>query len=394
MSALLEREGLFQFSYNPVQERNTPHLQHAPAFATAGDLYLQGHGAERDTEEEMDIPEDWRREADAERVRQGVNPVHTTYAAHNVQSDSQAGEDHDEAPEQDGGVDEQSFLQNTPSRTSLILERRPLSKGRAEAATKVLKFQEPGQGASIKHRKSLSNIEQKIPVQVSLRQQPDRFHVRKPHEMKLKTERSRSPERQIHAPQPVLPQGLPAAFHSKGSSLHESSSEEDRPVQPRVVQSPQPQLGTKRPHPSHEVDLDPEDLQKTTVAELDKIRFPKDPRLPTPPPAVDSNGTPLSFSGKLHNLSKMRPEDQSMLFKSLTDTEREQTADWFLDKFRTEMQALMDVRIERRKIALKFEMEVRQRDRQVQTKRQDVEHELSELKKGGDELVKARSPSK
>jgi len=68
----------------------------------------------------------------------------------------------------------------------------------------------------------------------------------------------------------------------------------------------------------------------------------------------------------------------------------EETAAWFLERFRDDMQALMRARAERRKVALRFEMLVKMRDRKVVLKTADVQAELDALKKGGGELIAGR----
>ena len=87
----------------------------------------------------------------------------------------------------------------------------------------------------------------------------------------------------------------------------------------------------------------------------------------------------------------MRSEDQRQLFRTQTDIEREQTAEWFLEKFKTDTRELMRLRLERRKVALRFEMEVKMRERKVKLKTSDVEADLEGLKKGGGELIAGRN---
>ncbi|KEF59754.1 uncharacterized protein A1O9_04602 [Exophiala aquamarina CBS 119918] len=187
-------------------------------------------------------------------------------------------------------------------------------------------------------------------------------------------------------------------FSSKVSSYHDSSSEEDQPAggepstKPPSINSSTINLpsGTKRPHSFLELDYDLEALKTKTFADLDSIPFNQDPALPSPQAVLDSNGNPMSLAAKLTNLSKMRPEDQTQLFRTHTDTEREETATWFLDKFRDDMRMLMRARVERRKVALRFEMLVKMRDRKLALKKADVQAELDALKKGGGELIAGR----
>ena len=99
----------------------------------------------------------------------------------------------------------------------------------------------------------------------------------------------------------------------------------------------------------------------------------------------------MNLAARLSNLGRMRTEDQRRLFRTQTDTEREQTAAWFLEKFKTATRELMRLRLERRKIALRFEREVKMRECRVRAKTGDVEAELEGLKKGGGELIAGRN---
>jgi hypothetical protein len=185
-------------------------------------------------------------------------------------------------------------------------------------------------------------------------------------------------------------------FSSKVSSYHDSSSEEDQPAddepstKPPSITSTTPSSGIKRPHESMELDYDVEALKTKTFTDLDSIPFSMDPALPPPQAVLDSNGNTMSLGAKLTNLSKMRPDDQKQLFRTQTDAEREETATWFLDKFRDDMQKLLRARAERRKVALRFEMLVKMRERKVTVKKADVQAELDALKKGGGELIAGR----
>jgi len=184
----------------------------------------------------------------------------------------------------------------------------------------------------------------------------------------------------VEAPQPrQLP--VTERFSSKVSSYHESSSEEE--------QSPSA-VPLARRYPE-ELDYDLETLKEMSFNDLDKVPFSTDPRVTPAEPAVDAHGNPVSLSQRLHNLTRMRQDDQRNMFKSQTDAEREETGDWFIEKFTNDMKALMRSRLERRKIALKYEMEVKRRQKAVLIKTAEVDDQLRNLKKGGDELIEGRN---
>ncbi|KAK5239003.1 hypothetical protein LTR40_014982, partial [Exophiala xenobiotica] len=144
------------------------------------------------------------------------------------------------------------------------------------------------------------------------------------------------------------------------------------------------------------LDYDSETLAGKTMKDIDDLPFTTDPSagLRHAEPALDMNGTPISLATNLTNLTKMREEDQKLLFRSLTEADREQTASWFLEKFQADVRKLMDVRLERRKIALKYELEVKKRYERVETKKKDVDEELAGLRKGGGELIAGKSMAK
>ncbi|KIW66633.1 hypothetical protein PV04_05948 [Phialophora macrospora] len=396
MSVDDDRGVSMQLPFTYGQRRNSPRLRSAgPPIPSLPALYSETANAPGENEHGMEDHRGWMAEVDAERERRGIAPKYGARFNHNVYPMHPAEDDYDEGSEPDGDIDEGTFLiENTPSRTRVVADHTTTVKSRQEAVVKPVKPEKATNSSLPRHRKSLSDVDQKTNAEPFLRQQlvRDRFHVHKPPEQTAEIERSGTPQQQLHAPQPRSPQVQAAPFSSKVSSYHESSSEEEQPHAPPVPESPRP--GAKRPRSVRDLDFDPEELRNKTMSELDNIPFPTDPRLPIASPAMDSNGQPLTLPVKLTNLTRMRPEDQATLFKSLADSEREQTAEWFLEKFRDNMVKLLEVRVERRKIALKFEMEVKRRERQVQMKKADVEEELAGLKKGGTELVRGKSPAK
>ena len=164
----------------------------------------------------------------------------------------------------------------------------------------------------------------------------------------------------------------------------QETSEDERPMQ--TVQT---LPGKKRS--IDEIDYDTEQLKTMSYADLDSTPFLTDPRAPSTQPRVDSNGTPISLEQRLSSLSRMNADDQKSLFRSLTDAENEEAGHWFVQSFATDLKRLMEVRVERRKKALTFEMEAKKRQREVETKCEDLDRELADLKKGGSQLIEGRS---
>ncbi|EHY59006.1 hypothetical protein HRR83_001728 [Exophiala dermatitidis] len=376
------------------------------------------------------FPGDWRAEADAERQRHGEPPQYNT-RYHNDTGhivEEYMYQEEDEGYDPDGDYAEPSW-ENTPSRTRIVP---------AESRTIVsnLKKSNNVKSAAVRHALQEEPLSPPLPVKRNPLTEitshndsvePHPLHHNNVNRFKIGGKIPSSEEtggaggHMGNLPKeplaPTTTSSLPVAstsnipqpaFSSKVSSYHESSSsEEDQAAE----EPPEPSVNTdnvaplssnaaaalKRPYPyqEHELDFSPEILSQKTIAELDAIPFTTDPSAPPPESALDANGNPMTLSAKLTNLNKMRPEAQRQLFRSQTDDEREQTAAWFLDKFQQDMQKLMAVRLERRKIALRFELEVKKRERRVQVKKNDVDRDLEGLRKGGVELISGRhTPAK
>jgi Extracellular mutant protein 11 len=170
---------------------------------------------------------------------------------------------------------------------------------------------------------------------------------------------------------------------SKSSSFVEVSQDETPPIQRAAKKA------------RIELDYDPQVLKTMSYTDLDKQSFDKDPRAPNTTTPVDEHGVPLTLHRKLGNLSRMKEEDVRAMFLTQKDQEWEDTGVWFMGQFETQMRRLMEIRQERRMIAVKFEMEVKRRQAAVAAKTGDVEQELRYLKTGGKDLMDKRvSPMK
>lgn len=343
---------------------------------------------------------DWKAQVDREkRLQRQFGPSLDAYHGHAEYADQAYGDAHNEGYEEEVEfADKEPLLwQDTPSRprpgVETKLSPRPKVEGskQHQARPSVVDDPEspplPARKGDLQH----PNVEP-LPEVVN------RFKVRQPLGADSPIDKPEANNNDttttILKPQSRNHNNPP--FSSKVSSYHESSSEEDQAPDDKPstktpsVTSTLPAIGTKRPHDAIELDYDAETLKTKTLTELDSIPFSLDPNLPIPPAALDSNGNTMSLGAKLTNLTKMRAEDQTQLFRVQTDAEREETATWFLDKFRDDMQKLLRARVERRKVALRYEMLVKMRERKVTVKKADVQSELDALKKGGGELIAGR----
>lgn len=149
--------------------------------------------------------------------------------------------------------------------------------------------------------------------------------------------------------------------------------------------------GQKRSYDeSDDLDYDTKDLKDKTLSELQRDPFNKDPRDPSRTPVRDNHGNEMNLSQILDNLSKMTPDAQQEIFRMQTDDEWAQTGQWFVDRFQSHLKELIQTRLERRKVALKFEDRIRRRHKEVQHYQAGVQKELSELQEGGQGLLKDR----
>jgi Extracellular mutant protein 11 len=177
----------------------------------------------------------------------------------------------------------------------------------------------------------------------------------------------------------VSPPPIPVKHSTKSSSIVSSDEE---------VHPPQSNQSTKRPYDQVDsLDYDPSTLKTMTYDELEQAIYTTDPRAPILKVSVNAHGVPLILPGKLANMSRMPEDDIRAMFEAQTDTEREKTGEWFVGEMMEMMKRVARTRVERRKVALKLELEVKKRQKWAEKKTEEVEQELKGLKKGGSELI-------
>lgn len=338
----------------------------------------------------------WQAEVDAERHLQGEPPRYGKHVNHLDATSMNNNEGYDDGYEPDGEYPEdEAVWDNTPSRTRMLPEPKAtpfLSKEIVKNESRKIVLEEPPSPPLPKQRKPVGDVALSINTELPHQQYVNRFKLYKTLENNSPTKLAETTKPSRHdGPQPGAPKVHPPPFSSKVSSYHESSSEEDQ-IPP--AGGPDSLGNSKRIDPDHDLDFDLEELKTKAIADLDATPFTSDPSVPPIPPALDMNGNPVTLTAKLTNLTKIGHEDQRQLFRSLTDAERAQAATWFLEKFQAEVQKLTAIRIERRKIALRFELEVRKREKRIETKKADVDQELAGLKKGGGELIGGKAGAK
>ena len=149
--------------------------------------------------------------------------------------------------------------------------------------------------------------------------------------------------------------------------------------------------GKKRSYDeSNRLDYDSEDLKHKNLSELQTEPFIVDPRVPLNGPPRDNHGNEMTWPQILSNLNKVSEEAQRETFRTQTDEQWAETGQWFVDQFQADLKELMQVRLDRRKVALKYENLIRQRQREVEHQRSGLDKELQELQVGGLDLLKDR----
>lgn len=174
----------------------------------------------------------------------------------------------------------------------------------------------------------------------------------------------------------------------RAQPAQQNNGQEVLPENPQLSAQP----AKKRSHEemSNGLDYSEADLKQKRLSDLQAEPFPQDPRTAPQAPIRDNVGNEMALSQILDNLSKMSGDAQRETFKSLTDEQWANTGQWFVEKFQTELKKLMEVRLERRKIALNYEDQIRRRQRVVEQHDAQLDKELRELQTGGKQLVDGR----
>src|SRR5271155_1842906 len=199
--------------------------------------------------------------------------------------------------------------------------------------------------------------------------------VRRPSKLSSTPPPAPSPQKTvINLQKPAVPikqvssPPIPVKHSTKSSSIVSSDEEAHPPPQ----QQPQLNQSTKRPHDQVDLlDYDPSTLKNMTYDELEQAIYTTDPRAPILKAPVNAHGVPLTLPGKLANMSRMPEDDIRAMFEAQTDTEREKTGEWFVGEMVEMMKRLARTRVERRKVALKFELEVKKRQKWAEKKTEE-----------------------
>ncbi|KFY30599.1 hypothetical protein V494_08098 [Pseudogymnoascus sp. VKM F-4513 (FW-928)] len=152
-----------------------------------------------------------------------------------------------------------------------------------------------------------------------------------------------------------------------------------------------PRKGSKRR--ADDLDFDQETLFKMSHEELKNQPFDADPsqvKTPVNPSLAD---LPESLDERME-LFKNRPaEERAEFFASLSIDEWEEAGEWLMKQFGTVMGKVAESRRNRRKTALRYESMMAERDAEIREKTDDVTAALKDLKNGGQDLLRGKTPN-
>lgn len=174
------------------------------------------------------------------------------------------------------------------------------------------------------------------------------------------------------------------------SEQHDEQIERFGTMQPQRQQAAKPVRKRSHEEMTNGLDYSQADLKQKKLSDLQNELFTHDPRAAPQAPPTDTMGNEMTLIQILENLSKMSPDTQQETFRTLTDEQWADTGQWFVDRFQKDLAKLMEVRLERRKVTMKYEDTIRQRQRLVEHHAAGVDRELEELQAGGRQLVDGR----
>ncbi|KAL4964171.1 extracellular mutant protein 11-domain-containing protein [Aspergillus stella-maris] len=165
------------------------------------------------------------------------------------------------------------------------------------------------------------------------------------------------------------------------------------------------QITKKRPR-DLEPDYPPEILATKTFTELQAEPFDHTPTLPPIPPKTQtpkpkSTQDPsqiakapeqLPTEDQITYLLRLNPQEQNAYFSTLSLDEWESCGDSLIDEFGKLMGKMKDLRCERRATAKIFEDEIKRRHEVVEEQSQEITGKFEEMRAGGAEVLRGRSP--
>lgn len=140
-----------------------------------------------------------------------------------------------------------------------------------------------------------------------------------------------------------------------------------------------------------EADYPPEVLYQKSFADLQAEPFDR-----TPSAAVTSGlaqEVPSSGADRISQLLRLSEEDRRAYFSNLSVEEWEECGEQLIEQFSNLLTKMKDLRQARRTTAAVFEAEIRRRHEAVQEQSAEVSKKLEDMRSGGVEVLRGRTPS-
>ncbi|OBT66084.1 hypothetical protein VE03_05172 [Pseudogymnoascus sp. 23342-1-I1] len=141
------------------------------------------------------------------------------------------------------------------------------------------------------------------------------------------------------------------------------------------------------------IDFDHETLFNMSYDELKKQPFDEDPNQVKTPATPSLECLPKSLDERMELFKTKSPEERAEFLATLSIDEWEEAGQWLMSQFGSVMVRVADARCERRKIAVKFENRLAARDAEVRERTDGVTASLTDLKNGGQDLLRGRTPT-
>ncbi|KFY85785.1 hypothetical protein V500_08130 [Pseudogymnoascus sp. VKM F-4518 (FW-2643)] len=141
------------------------------------------------------------------------------------------------------------------------------------------------------------------------------------------------------------------------------------------------------------LDFDEETLHKMPYEELRNQSFDENPSQAKKPVTQSLTSPPQTLSERMGLFKAQSPEDRAAFLATLSIDEWEEAGQWLMVQFGTVMTKVAAARRERRKIAAAFEEKLAARDAEVREKTDGVTAVLQQMKNGGQDLLRGRTPT-
>ena len=144
-------------------------------------------------------------------------------------------------------------------------------------------------------------------------------------------------------------------------------------------------VSKRRAEPEIELDYSPQTLAAMTYEALQAEPFDMHPAAVSSVLPATHVSAPLDH--QLSYVANLPPEQQRQFCASLPAAQWDECGDWFVEQFASFVAKRKEARVEKRRVAMAFEEEIREREAKVRRKRQAVEESLKGMKKGGSAVL-------